>query len=103
MYTVCTYICIVRFTWDSAKATQNLRKHDVDFADAVIALEDLNAITVEDTGALGEARFVTTGMDPGGRIIVVVYTYRDASGRLISARPATRSEKIIYEKGIRLQ
>ena len=62
-----------------------------------------NAAGQAATGALGEARFVTTGMDPGGRIIVVVYTYRDASVRLISARPATRSEKIIYEKGIRLQ
>jgi uncharacterized DUF497 family protein len=29
--------------WDSKKATENLRKHGVDFADAVVALEDENA------------------------------------------------------------
>jgi len=32
------------------KADRNLRKHGVDFADAVIALEDENALTIEDFG-----------------------------------------------------
>ena len=36
--------------WDPNKAAQNLRKHDIDFADAVIALEDENALTIEDHG-----------------------------------------------------
>ncbi len=34
--------------WYPGKATENLRKHGVDFADAVIALEDVNALTLED-------------------------------------------------------
>ena len=34
--------------WDPRKAKENLRKHGVDFADAVIALEDDNGLTIED-------------------------------------------------------
>ena len=36
------------YEWDPRKASANLRKHGVDFADAVIALEDENALTIED-------------------------------------------------------
>jgi len=35
------------YEWDPGKAAENLRKHHVDFADAVIALEDENALTIE--------------------------------------------------------
>ena len=34
--------------WSPQKAAENLRKHSVDFTDAVIALEDENALTIED-------------------------------------------------------
>lgn len=49
--------------WDQRKATDNLRKHGVDFADAVIALEDENALTIEDKDH-DEQRFKTLGMGP---------------------------------------
>jgi len=32
--------------WDRAKARANLKKHGVDFADAAVALEDENALTI---------------------------------------------------------
>jgi uncharacterized DUF497 family protein len=35
--------------WDSAKAASNLRKHGIDFSDAAVALEDRNALTIEDS------------------------------------------------------
>jgi uncharacterized DUF497 family protein len=49
--------------WDPAKAASNLRKHGVDFADAVIALEDEYALTIEDHGH-DEQRFKTLGLGP---------------------------------------
>ena len=49
MYTECTYTMTVDYEWDPEKASENLRKHKVDFADAVIALEDENALTIEDS------------------------------------------------------
>jgi len=87
------------FQWDPDKARSNLRKHKVDFADAVGVLEDPNALTVEDAGG-GEQRFVTLGLDFLGRLLVVVYTYRGEDIRLISARKASRQEMDTYGKRI---
>jgi uncharacterized DUF497 family protein len=83
--------------WDPAKARANLRKHGVDFADAVIALEDDLALTIADPDAEGEERFVSLGMDAGGRLLVTVFTLRGKRVRLISSRPATRAERRAYE------
>lgn len=85
--------------WDPAKARMNLRKHGVRFADAVTALEDANGLSVRDERA-AEERWISIGMDSLGRILVVVYTWRDERVRLISARLATRGEVRQYEKGI---
>jgi len=86
------------FKWDPAKAHANLRKHGVDFADAVGALEDPAAVTIDDD-ASGEKRFATVGTDFLGRLLVVCWTYRGENVRLISARPAVRSERRQYEEG----
>ncbi len=43
----------------------NLKKHGVDFADAVTILDDELAITVSD-GSSGEDRYVTIGMGATG-------------------------------------
>ncbi|PZV10429.1 MAG: hypothetical protein DCF22_16860 [Leptolyngbya sp.] len=86
------------YQWDSDKAIANLRKHGIDFADAVIVLSDDLAITVQDE-RFDEERFITIGMDGLGRVLVVVYTWRGNNIRLISARPATRQECRQYEEG----
>jgi len=82
--------------WDAEKAAANLRKHGVDFADAETALRDEMAMTVPDDDPEGE-RFVTLGMDAVGRLLVVVYEWRDDHVRLISARKASRAERRQYE------
>jgi uncharacterized DUF497 family protein len=82
--------------WDSQKAAENLRKHGVDFADAETALRDEMALTVPDDHPDG-TRFVTLGMDALGRLLVVVYEWREDDVRLISARKANRSERRQYE------
>ena len=83
--------------WDPRKATINLRKHGVDFADAATVLHDEQAITIPDEGSDEEERFVTLGMDALGRILVVVYTWPEDCPRLISARRATPRERRQYE------
>lgn len=89
----------VEFEWDEEKATANLRKHAVDFADAVLVFEDELATTVGDLDSKHEERFVTMGHDPYGRLLVVVYTWRGDRIRLISARTATGRERRHYETG----
>jgi len=86
----------VRFEWDARKAQLNLRKHRVDFADAATVFEDERALTMPDTLSVDEERWITLGMDALGRILVVVYTWRAESIRLISARPATPRERAEY-------
>lgn len=89
-----------KITWDPAKAKSNFQKHKVRFSDVEIVLSDPMALTVEDHDIEGEKRFVTVGSDSIGRIILVVYAYRDDEIRLISARKTTPSERKIYEEGI---
>jgi len=85
--------------WDPRKALLNARKHGVQFADAVAALEDDRALTIGDL-ASDEERWVTIGLDAFGRVIVLVYTWRGESVRLISARKATTNERRLYEENI---
>jgi uncharacterized DUF497 family protein len=78
------------YEWDPGKASGNLRKHSVDFADAVIALEDENALTIEDK-AHDEQRFKTLGMGPEAKVLFVVHAERYKNRiRIISARKADR-------------
>lgn len=70
------------------------------FSDAEAVLFDPNALSFEDTTAQGEQRFVVIGMDHLWQLLVVIYTDRDNRIRLISARPATRYERLNYESGI---
>jgi uncharacterized DUF497 family protein len=90
----------MRFRWTSGKAARNRLKHGVDFADAVIALEDENALTIEDHHHC-EQRFKSLGLGPGLKVLLVVYTCRDEDNiRIISARKADRSEVRQYYQGI---
>ena len=92
----------MKFGWDAKKAVVNLRKHGVDFADAVIALEDENALTIEDFGH-NEQRFKTLGMGPNLNILFVVHAERyEDTIRIISARKADRSETKQYYQGVNL-
>ncbi len=91
------------YQWDHGKAKANLKKHGVDFADAVGVFEDPLALTIDYPDSPEELRWITLGTDFMGRLLVVVYTYRGESIRLISARKATKKEREGYEgkrKGI---
>ncbi|MBG1243645.1 BrnT family toxin [Nostoc sp. NZL] len=86
------------YQWDRDKAVANLRKHGVDFADAVTVFSEDLAITITDE-CFDEERFITIGIDAFSRVLVIVYTWRNDEIRLISARKATRYEQKQYEDG----
>ncbi|MCX5891335.1 MAG: BrnT family toxin [Deltaproteobacteria bacterium] len=92
----------MEFEWDPAKAQENIRVHGIDFADAV-GVFDNPYLQWDDPDAEGEQRFLALGMDDFGRILVVVYTYREDKTRLISARKATKKEGKEYAQRIRFQ
>jgi uncharacterized DUF497 family protein len=88
----------MNYQWDPEKADLNYRKHEIDFADAVGVFEDDWALTSKQEIVKNEQRFASIGTDFLGRIIIVVYTYRGDDIRLISARPAIKSERNAYEQ-----
>ena len=89
----------MRYEWDNGKAAENLRKHGVDFTDAVAALEDRNRIDTR--FEYGEERVQVIGM-AGGDVLFVIVTLRDEDRcRIISARKATRHEQDRYYAGDR--
>jgi uncharacterized DUF497 family protein len=89
---------VVSFEWDPNKAAANVRKHGVQFSEAVGVFSDDYAITINDDESDPDAqRLLTLGMGIKGRILVVVYSYRGENIRIISARTAGRSERDQYE------
>jgi len=90
----------LEYEWDPKKAEQNLRKHGVEFVDAVIVLNDDRAVTLMDEHP-SEERYVTFGSDAHGRVLAISYTVRGSAIRIISARKATSRERAQYKgKGI---
>jgi len=88
----------MKITWDSQKATSNQKNHDgVTFEEAQHALFDPFALTREDSDSENEQRFVTLGMGGKNRILIVVYTYRDETIRIISAWKANEPQRRRYE------
>lgn len=92
------YASVMEIVWGPEKAAQNVLKHGVRFADAVLVLEDPYAVTIaDDESSPDESRWVTLGADALGRILVVAYTYRGEDIRVISARRAEPHECRDYE------
>ena len=94
----------LRWTWDPAKNRANRRAHGLSFEAAVFVFSDPVSATREDPYP-NEQRWRTIGM-VGGLVVTVVHTWPDVDratgeeiGRIISARKATRHERMAYEEG----
>lgn len=89
-----------RFTWDVKKAAVNAGKHGVSFEEAMTGMLDPLSVTVPDkTHSLWEQRFLTIGMTDAGRLVLIAHAEQGEVVRLISARHATRRERLRYEQG----
>jgi uncharacterized protein len=83
------------FEFDPKKNRTNRAKHGVDFAVAGRIWDDYVFEQEDPRRDYGERRFIALGAIEG-RVIVVVYTWRGARRRLISARKANTDEQEIY-------
>ena len=86
--------------FDPKKDAVNLKKHSVSLSEGDGVLNDPLALTVEDGPAKGQPRFVTTGMNLFGALMVVVHTPRGDGARTISVRKADPRERRNYEKSV---
>jgi len=91
----------MRFEWDEAKNRSNIRKHGIDFSDAIDIFDHPYLSACDDTGDYGEERWRAIGWMKA-LLGVVVYTERQGDVvRVISARKATKREVSGYEKNIK--
>ena len=89
----------MKFEWDNEKAITNRAKHKVSFEEAGTALLDPLARTGPDPDhSIDENRFITFGVSAKRRLLVVSFTWRRDSIRIISARTATKQERELYEE-----
>lgn len=88
------------FEWDPDKASGNLSRHGVSFAEAQTVFLDPLALDGPDPDhSMREERALVVGRSFQGRLLVVVFTERNGAIRIISAREATRGERKAYEHG----
>jgi uncharacterized DUF497 family protein len=89
--------------WDKDKDAANIKKHRISFEEASEVFDDPLHISVLDKRFdYLEERWITIGASKKGTIIVVGHLYSLSSGeesiRIITARKATKKERVQYEK-----
>jgi uncharacterized DUF497 family protein len=86
------------FVWDPLKAQINIARHGVSLESGSRAFDDPFAIEwVDERRDYGERRLVTTGVIDD-RLVTVVHVERNGSTRIISVRPAAKSERDDYRR-----
>lgn len=89
----------LHFDWDPAKASQNERKHQVSFQEAASVFADSWSATIVDPDhSQDEERYLIIGYSNQRRLLIVSYTERGTTIRIISARRLTAAEREQYEE-----
>jgi len=87
-----------KFEWDERKNLANKNKHGFSFESGKSVFNDNNRVEIEDKRAdYGERRWLTIGKVLNV-IRTVVYTLRDTTIRIISARRASKKERAKYNE-----
>lgn len=89
----------MKFEWDENKNQANIKKHGINFADAVYVFSDLFALNIpDDEHSDIEERWILLGKSLQMSVLLIVHTYREGDSiRIISARKSTKNEQRIYE------
>ena len=83
------------FEWDDEKNEINIRKHGIDFNDAIgVFFDEFRIERYDEYHSDEEDRWKVIGMVDG--VLVVIYTEEISSARIISARKATKQERRDY-------
>jgi uncharacterized DUF497 family protein len=89
----------MKIEFDPDKAAANSLNHEVvTFDEAKAVLLDPYALIREDSDADNEQRLITLGMGAKNRILIVMWSLRDETVRLISTWKANQPQKKHYEQ-----
>jgi len=87
------------FDWDDSKEKLNIAKHGIGFSIAAKVFNDPYRIEdYDEIHSISEDRYITIGRIQNSLILIVtvVYTARNDTIRIISARLATKKEEEAY-------
>ncbi|MCU0729035.1 MAG: BrnT family toxin [Sphingopyxis sp.] len=87
----------MRLTYDPAKRDETLANRGLDFDDAAKVFAGRHFDRIDDRFDYGEERIVTIGLLETS-IIVIVWTQREQSRRIISMRKAHDHERRFFEQ-----
>lgn len=88
----------MKYIWDRRKNETNVKKHELDFADAYKVFESPMLVDIDKREEYGEERWIGVGLMEN-RVVVVVFTEPDEDTiRIISFRKATSPEREYYEQ-----
>ena len=86
----------MQFEWDANKNKSNVRKHGIRFEQAQFIFDGPTIDAVDDRQNYDETRIISLGLLDDTVVLSVVHTDRAGRTRLISARKASRKERMIY-------
>ncbi len=87
------------FDWDEWNNNKNEEKHGVSRFEAESVFFDVKIVIFEDLKhSQVEKRYIAYGISHENRILMVGFTIRRINIRIITARPASKKERSIYEK-----
>ncbi len=89
------------FEWDDVKNARNIEKHSLGFWEASTIFKGV-VLEIPSPYDYGEERTLAIGILEGKEILVV-YTEREDTKRIISARRARKNEREAYWKSIQTQ
>ena len=90
----------LKFEWDIWNQQKNELKHGVSCleAESVFFDDALKLFKDEKHSSLRENRFIAYGKSRENRVLMIGFTIRNSKLRIVTARTASRNERLIYEK-----
>lgn len=89
------------FEWDAGNRDKNELKHGVTHIECEEIFFNIPLILVKDPRhSVKEQRYAVLGATKEKRLLFVAFTVRKKMIRVISARPMSRKERLLYEKKI---
>ena len=90
----------MRFEWDEEKRRSNIRRHEIDFADAERVFAGETITFLDDRFDYGEMRLLTFGL-LWGEVVAIVHTETNDVIRVMSLRKASKDEEKTYFAEVR--
>lgn len=91
----------MKFEWDQRKNAENIRKHGIDFSDAIRVFDGPMLVRLDTRRDYGQDRWIGIGFLREFAAVLVYVEWQDEETiRIISARKATRYESREFHRRI---